>query len=86
MSFFSVEDNVRFLLTKYPELRDGKNEDVIKKYHIVIDGSRSSETIVRVLRKVKEKYPEEFAPTKKEVILSKQAQTEKVLNYVRNEN
>jgi len=86
-SFFTIEDNLRFLLTKFSYLRDAKNEEVVRMYrhHIFMSGNPSSESITRTFRKVKEKYPDLFGPTHLETIQKKQDQTERIWGYVRYE-
>ena len=84
MSFFTIEDHVRFLLTKYPYPRDSKNEEIVRMYRFCIfkGGKPSSESITRILRKVKQQFPDKFGPTKLETIQNKQNQTLKILDYV----
>ena len=83
-SFYTIEDNLRYLLTKHPHLKDAKNEQVVKMYrhHIFMGGTPSSESITRTLRKIKEKSPEEFG-SKQEAIQAKKEQTKKILEYVK---
>ena len=82
-SFFTIEDNLRYLLTRHQHLKDAKNEEVIKTYrhHIFMGGTPSSESITRTLRKIKQKHPEIFG-SKQETIKAKKEHTEKILDYV----
>lgn len=50
----SVHNNLCTLFTKYPELKDGSNDDVIDAYKEEFGRETASESIARAWRKLKE--------------------------------
>gem|GEM_PF-3612111 len=63
-SIQDIQDKVEYILATFPEHRDSKGDDLITKFREMFGKKGASETITRTRRKLAEKYPDTYGPTK----------------------